>query len=278
MLLDVKKVSKVDVHGFFERNPVFSTSEFAAFLQLQRPGSKRTTESLLRYHTKKGRLLRARRGLYVIVPAGSNPASCQVDPYLLAAKMADDAVLGYHTALQFYGKAYSSSSLYLYLTRRATRAATFRANEFRGVRLPKQLQEKGKGFFGVEIHERLGVSVRVTSLERTLVDVLDRPELGGGWEEIWRSLEAVEFFDLDAVVNYALLLENATTVGKVGFFLEEHRDRFMVEDDHLAALRAHRPRSPHYMIRTTRGSGRLIPEWNLVVPLAILERSWEEVL
>jgi predicted transcriptional regulator of viral defense system len=265
----------MDVQGFFARNPVFTIGEFASYVQ---SGSKRTPDSLLRYHTQKGRLLRVRRGLYAVVPAGFDPASYQVGPYLLASKMADDALLGYHTALQFYGKAYSSSSQYLYLTKHATRVITFRANEFRGVRFPKQLCAKGKEFFGVETHERAGIPVRVTSPERTLVDVLDRPDLGGGWEEIWRSLEAVEFFDLDAVVEYALLLENATTAAKVGFFLEQHRNRLMVEEAHLAALRAHRPRSPHYMARTTRESGRWIPEWRLVVPPEILERGWEEVL
>lgn len=63
-----------------------------------------------------------------------------------------------------------------------------------------------------------GVDLRVTSLERTLVDVLDRPDLSGSWEEIWRSLESIEFFDLDQVITYALLLGNATTAAKVGFF------------------------------------------------------------
>ena len=265
----------MDVQGFFARNPVFTIGEFTAYLQA---GSKRTPDSLLRYHTQKGRLLRVRRGLYAVVPTGFDPASYQVDPYLLASKMADDAVLGYHTALQFYGKGHSSSSRYLYLTRHATRVVTLRGNESRGVRFPKRLCAKGKEFFGVEAHERAGVLVRVTSLERTLVDVLDRPDLRGGWEEIWRSLEAVEFFDLDGVVEYALLLENATTVAKVGFFLEQHRNSLMVEEAHLAALRAHRPRSPHYLMRTTRESGRLIPEWSLVVPPKILERTWEEVL
>ena len=265
----------MDVQGFFARNPVFTIGEFASYL---RSGSKRTPDSLLRYYTQKGRLLRVRRGLYAVVPAGFDPASYQVNPYLLASKMADDAVLGYHTALQFHGKAYSSSSQYLYLTKHATRAITFRTHEFRGVRFPKRLCAKGKEFFGVETHEQAGIPVRTTSLERTLVDVLDRPDLGGGWEEIWRSLEAVEFFDLARVVEYALLLENATTAAKVGFFLEQHRDRLSVEEHHLKMLRAHRPRSPHYMARTTRESGRLIPEWNLVVPLKILERSWEEVL
>jgi len=91
-------------------------------------------------------------------------------------------------------------------------------------------------------------------------------------------LEMVEFFDLDVVVEYTLLLENATTAAKVGFFLEQHRDRLMVEERHLAALRAHRPQSPHYMVRTSRESGRLVQEWNLVVPAEILERRWEEVL
>jgi hypothetical protein len=42
--------------------------------------------------------------------------------------------------------------------------------------------------------------------------VLDGPEHGGGWEEIWRSLESVEFFDLDAVVTYAVKLGSALTV------------------------------------------------------------------
>ncbi len=45
----------------------------------------------------------------------------------------------------------------------------------------------------------------------------------GGWEEIWRSLETVEFFDLDRIVEYVLLLGNATTASKVGYYLEEHR-------------------------------------------------------
>jgi hypothetical protein len=45
-----------------------------------------------------------------------------------------------------------------------------------------------------------------------LVDVLDRPDLSGGWEEIWRSLETIEYFDLDEIVAYARLLDNATTI------------------------------------------------------------------
>jgi predicted transcriptional regulator of viral defense system len=47
---------------------------------------------------------------------------------------------------------------------------------------------------------RSGLSLNVTTFERTLVDVLDAPRHGGGWEEIWRSLESVEFFDIDGAI------------------------------------------------------------------------------
>ncbi len=95
---------------------------------------------------------------------------------------------------------------------------TFRFHVFRGVSFPQPLCRAEKIDFGVTTVDRDGLEVRVTSLERTLLDVLDQPALSGSWEEIWRSLEAIEFFDLDKVVEYALLLGNATTIAKVGFY------------------------------------------------------------
>jgi predicted transcriptional regulator of viral defense system len=118
--------------------------------------------------------------------------------------------------------------------------------------------------------------VRVATLERTLVDVLDAPRHGGGWEEVWRSLESVEFFDLDAVVEYALKLDSSLTVARVGFFLDQHRETLMVEERHLAALRARAPAQPLYLDRK-REPGKLVRPWNLVVPERVLSRSWGEV-
>src|SRR5690606_41212688 len=129
---------------------------------------------------------------------------------------------------------------------------TVRSHVFRGTRFPHTLLRAGKVHVGVSIPERAGMELRVASLERTLVDVLDRPDLSGSWEEIWRSLESVEFFDLDQVVEYVLLLENATTAAKVGFFLEQHKETLMADDAHLNPLRSLRPRQPHYFVRGKR--------------------------
>ena len=264
------------------RRPVFTAEEFAEFLSVDRLRTSDIRQSLLTHHLKSGNILRIKQGLYATVPPGMNPESSPVDMFQIAGKMSTDAVLGYHTALDFYGKAHSIWNQFLYLTsNRATRPVIFRGHEFRGVLFPKALREKGEELFAVNKEERTGLEVRVTSLERTLVDLLDRPHLGGGYEEIWRSLEAVEFFDLDMVLDYALLLGNSTTIAKVGFFLETQRDELMVEEDHLRRLREHRPKRPTYMIRADRSRGNrkrsLVKAWNLVVPQKILNRTWEEI-
>ena len=136
----------------------------------------------------------------------------------------------YHTALEFQGKAYSTFSRVFYFTEHRTRPCTIASHTFRGVLVPKALRAKGKGQVCIKEYDRSGLSVPVANLERTLVDVLDRPELSGGWEEIWRSLESVEFFNLDMIIEYALFLDNSTTIAKVGYFLEQHRESLMVED------------------------------------------------
>ncbi len=262
---------------FFRKNPVFTGKELGRFLGSEGALKARASESLLAYHTRTGRLLRVRRGLYAVVPVGADPGTYPFDPFLLAAKMVEDAVLAYHTALEFHGKAYSAQSRFLFLTRKAARSLTFRTFDFRPVLFPKVLQAKGKENFEVTMAERSGLEVRVTSLERTFVDVLDRHDLSGTWEEIWRSVESVEFFNLDKVIEYTLLLENATTAAKVGFFLDQHRETLMVENSHLKRLCEFRPRQPHYLERSRRKAGRLVPDWNLVVPPVVLERSWAEV-
>ena len=112
---------------------------------------------------------------------------------------------------RFHGRAYSVWSHLIYSASRPVGPLTFRSQVFRGAKFPEALLRSGTKHFGVLTSERSGVAVRVTSLERTLVDVLHRPDLSGAWEEIWRSLESVEFFNVDQVVEYALLLGNATT-------------------------------------------------------------------
>lgn len=264
------------LNDFFSQHAVFTIEELDHFLLSKGSLNLNTRKSLLAYYCKKGRIINIRRGLYAAVPYGSDPSSFPMDPYLLTAKMAKDAILAYNTALNFHGKAYSVNNRLLYISSKKQLNLKFRQYEIKGIITPSVLSAKGKEMFGVAVFNRSGVELKVTNLERTFVDVLDRPYLSGSWEEIWRSLESIEFFDLDQVITYVFLLENRTTAAKVGFFLEGNRDVLMVEDKYLEKLKELRPKKPHYLSQNRCKDCRLVKNWNLMVPLEILDKSWEK--
>lgn len=258
---------------YFESHPVFRHEDFVA-AHTHGGRSSATSNNLLAKHVASGRLLRIRRGLYATVPRGTDPLTFAVDPFLVASHLTQDAVVAYHAAIQFHGRAYSVWRRYHYLTAKRARRFVFRDLEFAPVLAPvrvRALPEFGGGVISVPYN---GGHVRVTTLERTLVDVLDSPDKGGGWEELWRSLEMVEFFDIDAVINYALALDSALTIARVGFFLEQHSEELMIEHASLKRLWVESPRQPRYF-DPRREQGRLVPEWNLIVPEAVIERRWE---
>ena len=180
--------------AFFRRHPVFTGDEFAEHLSSRGQDGGRTKESILAYHTKTGRIVRIRRGLYAVIPLESDSDSYPIDPYLITSRLARDSVLSHHTALQFHGRSHTVWQQFSYQATRPADPLTFRSNVFRGTRFPSALADRGAQMFDVLTAERANVALRVASLERTLVDVLNRPRLSGGWEEVWRSLESVEFF------------------------------------------------------------------------------------
>ena len=258
---------------FFAEHPVFTHGEYLA-ARAGRGATRRTSDNLLGQHLAAGNIVRIRRGLYASVPRGVDPTQASVDPYLVATKVEPDAVVAFHAALQFHGKAYSLWNRFHYLTsKRAVRFA-YRDLEFVPVRVPADLRALPEYGGGILERRHGGGVVRVTTLERTLADVLDAPDKAGGWEEVWRSLEMIEFFDLDAVFAY-VDKRSAMTAARVGFFLEQHREQMMVEEQHLERLAELSPAQPRYL-DGRREEGKLISRWNIIVPERVLQRTWQE--
>ena len=106
--------------------------------------------------------------------------------------------------------------------------------------------------------------------------MLDRVELSGGWEEVVRSISNMAVLDTEAVIHYCLMLNNRILVAKVGFFLQQRRGAFAVKESLLNSLLKQKPTQPQYLTDNHREPCRLIKKWNLIVPVRILQQSWEE--
>lgn len=265
---------------FFHHHRVFSHEEFRAACYSSKPDSNRAAERSLTYHLHGGRLLRIRRGLYLVLDKGAdaNLAATGANSFAIASRVAPDAVLAYHTALEFLGHAYALRNDRVVLTTSGAGAFQFGGMEYLPVGFPASLDSEEKRLLGVETHKISGMTIRVTGLERTLVDLLDKPRLAGGWEEIWRSFETAGFIDTEIVLQHVHALGNKTTAARVGWFLEEHQEEWMIPDSVLVELERLSPRSPVYITRSHRSGGKLKSRWNLVVPEDVIQRRWQEVL
>jgi predicted transcriptional regulator of viral defense system len=191
--------------------------------------------------------------------------------------LAPDSLVAYHTALQFHGIAYSLHFQYVFQSMKKIRNFQFRDDRFKMTAYSKSLPENKRFIFTDKIDHH-GFNVRVTQLERTLVDTLDRINLSGGLEEVWRSLNSIQKINVDNVRDYAFLLGNSTTIAKVGFYLRLHQKRWSVSEDYFAAFEKYLPRSVHYLDRRNRINGKYIKEWRIVVPQELIEEGWEEIL
>ena len=210
----------MNMETFLANNQIFTIEEARAALEM---GKSSTLDNLLAYHLRQGHILRIRKGLYYTIPRGADAKTHPIDPYLIAGKMAPDSTLAYYTSLGFHGKLHSLRTDFIYITQRKVKPPfVFRDTTFKGIAIPKGTLANPD--FGVEIVDYQGCKIRVTTLERTFVDVLDRPALINNWEEIWRSLESIEYLNLQQVLTYAKILNNVTTYARIAFFLDQHRE------------------------------------------------------
>ena len=270
----------VDRETFLTMEPVFTSSDLGAFLAglgVARPieEAHRLEERWLRAE----RVVAVRPGLFAVVAEGIDPARFQPMPSLVATKMAPDAVVTHHAALDFWGISYSMWFDAVYSATDPLPPMVYGAMCYRGVRFPERLIESGNQHFGVVEQSYAGGTVRVTTIERTLVDILAEPDYGGSWDEIYQSLTRADSIDIEAVAAYCQVRDRGPPLrAKVGFFLEQHRELWGIDATDLDEFRPPGPRVTVFAFDTfPRKRTHYVEDWNLVVPVEIVERQWEMV-
>jgi len=252
--------------GFLARNRTVHVADLDRWLRMAGKRSESYREQLLKGLCANGTLVRVRRGLYAQI--GSNAVA---DPYELAASMMPDALMAGRTALELRdavpGTRRSTACIVFTKAISAGRGLTWQGVTMRPIRHPTALVRAGKCLVETErVAKNGGRPLRVASVERAFVDMLDRPRMNGGWHELMDIVAAVPRLDLDRTVWYLKQLDNATTAAKLGWILERDASRFAAGPEVLTSIERMRPRGPHYLSRTHRQSGRLLRRWNLVVP------------
>ncbi len=215
----------MDHETFLDIEPVFTGSELAAFLAARgvaRPVA--TARRLEEQWLRAGRVVAVRPDLFAVVNGGIDPDRFQPMSSLVATKMAPDAVVSHHAALDSWGISYSLWFAAVYSATDPAPPMFYGRMYYRGVRFPERLIASGDQHFGVVKQTYADGTVRVTGMERTLVDTLADPDYGGSWDEIYESLNRADSIDVETVATDCELRDGGPALrAKVGFFLDQHQ-------------------------------------------------------
>lgn len=218
--------------------------------------------------TNLQRLVRAgyvkplKRRLYQLVPP-ENLGSRRVEPFdkfLLGRKLVSPYFFSYHSALEMHGVANSAAFNTVYIAS----PRQFRAIRLRGVGYVWVRKTK---LFGTETVVWSDKRAVVSDRERTIIDCLDRVELAGGLEEAFKSIASFPSVDKKRLLSYLALSGKKSLTRKLGLLLsmEEVRRAWNIDDALLDRLRRSVTDKVYYFAAGKR-EGRLVKEWNLIVP------------
>jgi predicted transcriptional regulator of viral defense system len=255
---------------FFSDTPVFNRAQYAR--AVGRDAGDKAVTTMLSQHLKAGNIRRIARGVFASVPKHGDAKSWAVDRFLAASRLRPDAVIAYHSALELHGYAYSVGYDVQVLS--SGQPGLLKTADFicRFIRPAAPLGPDSRTKV-----DRTGLEVMVTTLERTIADLFDRPDLAGGGDELINSLDLIGRLDAARLAAHLHALGNAAAAGAAGWWLETSRERLGVSSDALEGIRAMAPKQNRYALGAEPGAGRLAAGWRVILPEALIDRRFEGV-
>ncbi len=259
---------------FFSAHPVFRRAEYAAAVR-RHPGDRVVT-AMLAQHLRAGNVRRIARGVFASVPKHADARTWPIDRFLAASRLRPGGVIAYHSALELHGCAYTEGHDVQVVAPGESCLFEKTGITCRFVKPPRGFGGRNEASAdGVTVVDRLGLKVEVTTLELTIADLFDRPDLAGGAEELFDSLDLVACIDIETLVCHARARGNAAAAGALGFWLRREQTQLGVSCQALEELRALAPSQARYALGARPGTGRMAKGWNVILPANIIERRFE---
>ncbi len=199
-----------------ERNKVlFDLGEVKAITGL----SDASARSFVRSLVDRGVVTRLKPGLFILVPFElGKETEYMGHPWLVAKALAggDDYYLSHGTSMEAH-QMITQPQLVVYVsTPNPKRTRLIMGTEFRFVRCTK------KQIFGIEEHWATKQDkVRISDIDRTIIDGLKQPEYCGGITEVAKGLWMQrEKISPERLVKYALRLNIGAVIRRLGYLLD----------------------------------------------------------
>ena len=257
--------------SFFSEHPVFDRDEYAA--AVGRPAGDPVVGAMLGHHLQAGDVKRVTRDVFASVPRHADAENWPVDPFLAAAWLRKrGCIVAYYSALDLHGCAHSVTFGLQVIAPGRPELVKTRDFFCRFVRPPPGFAPPD----GVTAVPYMGLTVPATTLARTIADLFHRPAFACGAGELFDSLFLVDRVNVPELVRHMSTLGNAAAAGALGFWLDRNRQRLEVRDTELEHLHALAPKRPRYALGAHPGTGKLVRDWNVILPSVVVEPNRKE--
>ena len=195
----------------------------------------KSARNLMAGFVNRGLATRLKPGLFILVPFElGREREYLGNPYVVARELADtpDYYVSQASAMDLHQMVTQPQLAVFVTSPKAIRPRTVLGTEFRFVRC------KAEDMFGVVEHWATKTErVRMSDLERTVIDGLKQPEHCGGFTEVakgfWMRRDAIA---VGTLVDYALRLDVGAVVRRLGFLLETFEVPVIDEIERLRAV------------------------------------------
>ncbi len=180
--------------------------------------SEATLFGALKRLSDNGKIVKLKGGLYATV----NPISrdIYVNRFEIATALHDGAYCAYHTALEYHGLATQVYSDVHVITEKRYAPMTIDDLEY---------QFFQSGYNGGITETKRNAKIRVTELERTVVDCLDRILLSGGIEEVFMALTMINYCDEDKLLKHLSGYGKKIIYKKAGYLFSVLKPTYLTE-------------------------------------------------
>lgn len=219
---------KVDLYKELAAIRCFTRDELARLA-----GSDSAAAWHIRKFLEKGYIERVRRDLYVVMSLETGQPI--PNRFQIASRVAEDACVSHHSAFEYYG--YANQVFYEVYVATGKRVRSF---SYDGI---DYYPVSCRGTEGVI---ETGNGVRVTSLERTVIDGIADFEKIGGLEELLRCMQLIPSLSPEHLLSALDLYHCGKLYQKTGYILEIFQEDLGLPDFFLDECEKHLPDSKSY--------------------------------
>jgi len=207
------------VTTLYEQNkPIFRLKEVQKILHSDEASSRNFVRRLV----NRGVVTRLKPGLFILVPYELGKEAEYIgNPFVVAREImgGKDYFLSHTTAMEIHGGVTQPQLVVYVTTLKPRRSITAQGIEFRFIHSQK------KYFFGISDHwVTKQEKVKVSDLERTIIDGLKQPEYCGGLTEVAKGLwMRHQDINVNRLISYAIKIGVGAVIRRLGFLLELYK-------------------------------------------------------